>query len=443
MALVVLGTGVTGAGLLVGLGLLGQVGIVAAAVAGAALVLGLVLFVGRRVQHTMTLLILGLMFGYLTSAVVSVLLYFSIPEQVQTYVLWTFGSFGAVAWGQLTFLAPIVLAGLVLASLLVKPLNALLLGETYARSMGLGARRARLWIIASAALLAGAVTAYCGPIGFLGVAVPHLCRALFNTSDHRVLLPASVLLGGILALSCGSSGPFARQRGHPAAQRGHCLDRRARGHLDHLAPPHAAAGLCRLNAVAATILQTRDLCIGYAPKRRPRVDVAADIGVELFKGELVCLLGPNGAGKSTLMRTLAGLQKPLAGEVLLQDRDLHGLTESERARLLGLVLTERVDVGNLSAYALVALGRYPYTGWDGRLSAADEEVVRWAIDAVGARELGGAQRRRTERWRTAKGDDCPRFGAGTSGAPPRRAYGLFGFAAARRNRAVVAALGRR
>ncbi len=141
--------------------------------------------------------------------------------------------------------------------------------------------------------------------------------------------------------------------------------------------------------MAATILQTRDLCIGYAPKRRPRVEVAADIGVELLKGELVCLLGPNGAGKSTLMRTLAGLQKPLVGEVNLEGCDLHGLTESERARLLGLVLTERVDVGNLSAYALVALGRYPYTGWDGRLSHADEKVVRWAIDAVGARNLAG------------------------------------------------------
>ena len=195
--------------------------------------------------------------------------------------------------------------------------------------------------------------------------------------------------------------------------------------------------------MAATILQTRDLCIGYAPKRRPRVEVAADIGVELLKGELVCLLGPNGAGKSTLMRTLAGLQKPLAGEVHLEGRDLHGLTESERARLLGLVLTERVDVGNLSAYALVALGRYPYTGWDGRLSAADEEVVRWAIDAVGARELAARSVGELSDGERQKGDDCPRLGAGTSGASPRRAYGLFGLAAPRRNRAVVAALGRR
>ena len=200
VALVVLGTGVTGGGLLAGLGFLGQAGVVAAAVAGAGVVLGLVLLVGRRLEHAMTLLILGLMFGYLTAALVSVLLYFSIPEQVQTYVLWTFGSFGAVTWGQLAVLAPVVLAGLAIAGLLVKPLNALLLGETYARSMGLEARRARLWIIASAALLAGAVTAYCGPIGFVGVAVPHLCRALFNTSDHRVLLPATLILGAMLAL---------------------------------------------------------------------------------------------------------------------------------------------------------------------------------------------------------------------------------------------------
>jgi len=201
VALVVLSTGVTGSGLLAGLGLLGHFGVVFAAVAGAALVLGLVMLVSRRVQHNMTLLILGLMFGYLTGAIVSVLLYFSIPEQVQTYVLWTFGSFGAVTWSQLAFLAPVVLAGLGIAVLLIKPLNALMLGEIYARSMGLSVKRARWWIILSAALLAGAVTAYCGPIGFLGVAVPHLCRALFNTSDHRVLLPSSILLGGILALA--------------------------------------------------------------------------------------------------------------------------------------------------------------------------------------------------------------------------------------------------
>ena len=139
--------------------------------------------------------------------------------------------------------------------------------------------------------------------------------------------------------------------------------------------------------MSAAILQARGLCIGYAPRRRPRLEVAADLEVELLEGELVCLLGPNGAGKSTLVRTLSGLQRPLSGEVLLRGRDLHALTDGERAQLLGLVLTERVDAGNLSAYALAGLGRYPYTGWDGRLSPADEEVVRWALAAVRAGDL--------------------------------------------------------
>ncbi len=142
-----------------------------------------------------------------------------------------------------------------------------------------------------------------------------------------------------------------------------------------------------MKAMDGAILQTRGLCIGYAHRRHEGNLLAADLEVELLKGELVCLLGPNGAGKSTLLRTLSGLQKPLAGEVLLQGRNLQGLTEDERARLLGLVLTERIDAGNLSVYALVALGRYPYTGWYGRLTPADEEVVRWAIAAVGARDL--------------------------------------------------------
>jgi iron complex transport system permease protein len=163
--------------------------------------LGLVLLAARRVGSTVTLLILGLMFGYATSALVSVLLYFSIAERIQAYVTWTFGSFGNVTWNQIRILAPAVMAGLVAAHLLAKPLNALLLGETYARSMGLMVRRTRIWIIFSASLLAGAVTAFCGPIAFLGVAVPHLCRGLFNTSDHRILLPAVTLMGAGLALT--------------------------------------------------------------------------------------------------------------------------------------------------------------------------------------------------------------------------------------------------
>lgn len=200
VALVMLLAGVTGSAWLGDLGLGGTLGMALAASLGSALVLLLILLVAHKV-NTMTLLVLGLMFGYATSALVNVLLYFSAAERIQTYVSWTFGSFGGVTWRQLYVLAPLVSTGLLLAFISVKPLNAFLLGETYARSMGVSVKRVRVGVILSAALLAGSVTAFCGPVSFLGVAIPHLCRSLFNTSDHRVVLPAAVLLGGSVAVA--------------------------------------------------------------------------------------------------------------------------------------------------------------------------------------------------------------------------------------------------
>lgn len=200
VALVVLAVGMPGMILLAGISLVGDLSLALAASLGSAAVLGIVLLASRRVQNSVTLLILGLMFGYVVSAVVSLLLYFSIAERIQAYINWTFGSFGGVTWSQMVVFAPTILVGLAIAFLLSKSLNALLLGEVYARSMGMNVRRARLWIIASTALLAGVVTAFCGPIGFLGIAVPHICRSLFNTSDHRILIPATILTGGIVAV---------------------------------------------------------------------------------------------------------------------------------------------------------------------------------------------------------------------------------------------------
>ncbi|MUG92590.1 iron chelate uptake ABC transporter family permease subunit [Scytonema sp. UIC 10036] len=201
VALVVLTATATGIPtLLKDLGIIGDFGLVISASLGAASVLGMMLLVARRVRDTMTLLILGLLFGYATSAIVSILLNFSSQERIQTYLIWTFGSFAGVTWTQMIILAPVILLGLLMALLLSKPLNALLLGESYARSMGLTVQKARFLIITSASVLAGAITAFCGPIAFLGVAIPHLCRSLFNTSDHRILIPAVTMMGAILAL---------------------------------------------------------------------------------------------------------------------------------------------------------------------------------------------------------------------------------------------------
>lgn len=203
VALVVLATGAGGSALLAGLGLAGDLLLSAAAGLGAALTMSLVLAVALRVRCNLTLLIMGLMFGYMVAAVVSLLLYFARPERIQAYINWTFGSFGGVTSAQLPILAGIVAAGLLLAATIVKPLNALLLGEDYARSMGMNLGRTRLGIVLATALLVSAVTAFCGPIAFIGIAVPHICRGILRSSDHRLLLPATCLVGAIVAIGAG------------------------------------------------------------------------------------------------------------------------------------------------------------------------------------------------------------------------------------------------
>ncbi len=181
-------------------GLAGNISLVLSAILGATAVLGIVLSVARRVESNLILLIVGLMFGYITGAAVQVLMQFSLEHQMQSYITWTFGSFGSVTWEQMGVFAPAVVVGLTVSWALVKPLDALLLGDGYARSMGVNVRLVRSWIIGGASLLAGAVTAYCGPIGFLGIAVPHLARILLKTSEHRRLVPAVMILGATLAL---------------------------------------------------------------------------------------------------------------------------------------------------------------------------------------------------------------------------------------------------
>lgn len=201
VALVVLGSG-TGAGVFAAVAGTGRLGIAAAAAVGALVVLLLVLAISRWIQSVVTLLIVGVMVGSVTSAVVSLLVAFSEPAQMQQFILWSLGSYSGASWSDLRVLVPVVLVGLVLAATLVRPLNAMLLGEDYANSMGVHLLRTRTVAITAAALLAGGVTAFCGPIAFLGIAVPHLARLALGTSDHRILLPGAVLMGAAVSLLC-------------------------------------------------------------------------------------------------------------------------------------------------------------------------------------------------------------------------------------------------
>lgn len=176
--------------------------VVLAASLGSALVLLLVVAVSLRIRDSMTLLIIGLMFGSLTGAIVSILQFFSTGEEIQAYLFWTFGSLGGLGWGEIKVLLIITSLGILIAFVLIKPLNALLLSENYARSMGIDIGRARFLVIISTSLLAGSITAFCGPIAFIGIAVPHLTRLLFNTSDHKILIPAVGMCGIIVMLVC-------------------------------------------------------------------------------------------------------------------------------------------------------------------------------------------------------------------------------------------------
>lgn len=181
-------------------GVLGNWMIVISAWLGSGLILFLILAISIRVKDIMTILILGIMFGSATSAIVNILQYFSNESMLKAFIVWTMGSLGGVSMAQLNVLIPSVIIGLIISLLSIKVLNAMLVGENYAKSMGLNIRLSRFLIFFSTSLLAGSVTAFCGPIGFIGIAVPHIARMVFKTANHKILLPGSMMMGGAILL---------------------------------------------------------------------------------------------------------------------------------------------------------------------------------------------------------------------------------------------------
>ena len=179
-----------------------RLGITGMAWIGSAVVLMLVMALSRKIKSVSTILIIGMMLGSAISAVVGILQYMGTEESLKAFIVWTMGSLSNVDTGQLYIFVPVVVVGLVLSLAAVKPLNMLLLGESNARTLGLNIRLSRAIIFVATTLLAGTVTAYCGPIGFIGLAMPHLARMTFRTSDHRVLMPAAMLWGGVSMLLC-------------------------------------------------------------------------------------------------------------------------------------------------------------------------------------------------------------------------------------------------
>ena len=202
VAIVILGSGIFG-GVFASL-FISKWGIVIAASLGSFLVLLAVLMVSIKVRDTMAILIIGLMFASITAAIVSVLSYFGSAEQLQQYIFWGFGSLGNLSWNDLFILFLIYALGIIISIISIKSLNTLLLGENYAKSLGVNIKHSRLIIIIATSLLAGTITAFAGPIAFIGLAIPHITRQVFNTSNHKILLPAVFLFGAIVMLICDS-----------------------------------------------------------------------------------------------------------------------------------------------------------------------------------------------------------------------------------------------
>ena len=173
-----------------------------AAIAGSAIVLLLMLLIARRIRSNVTLLIIGMMVGAIASALVGVIQNFADPDSLKLFIVWTLGSLQGVGWQELHYLLPITIVGIIVAIGLIKPLNGLLLGEDYAQGLGIRVSSIRWAIVLATGLLVGGITAFCGPIAFVGVAVPHIARGLFRTTNHRLTLPACALIGANLLLVC-------------------------------------------------------------------------------------------------------------------------------------------------------------------------------------------------------------------------------------------------
>ena len=191
----------------------GSVSVIIGAFAGAIAVTALILFLSTKLKNPVMLLIVGVMVSYLTSAMISLLNFFSTAEGVHSYTMWGMGNFGGVSLAQLKVFCPVVAVGLAIAVSLIKPLNALLLGDMYAENLGINLIRTRNWLLLSTSLLVAIITAFCGPVSFIGLAVPHIARMLLQSSNHRSLMPLTILCGAVIALLCNLLSSLPGDRG--------------------------------------------------------------------------------------------------------------------------------------------------------------------------------------------------------------------------------------
>ena len=397
-----------------------------AATLGSLAVTALAMLASRRMTSSSMLIVVGVMIGYLCNAITDFVITFASDASIVNLRNWSMGSFSGTSWSDVGGMSVVVLVCGACVFLLSKPLGAYLLGEQYARSAGVGIRAFRAALILLSSVLSACVTAYAGPISFVGIAVPHLVRNALGTNRPLQVIPASFLGGAAFCLLCdlvarcafaptemtvstvtaalgapvviwvllqSKAGSRAAGRSTSSEGAGRAEEALSLGHgsvpaqdgstrQDGFAPQDGCAPQDGSSMRDGYALQAADLAVGY-----DGIPLVNDVRLQISPGSVVTLIGPNGAGKSTILKTLAGELAPLGGTVLVGGRDLQGMSAQELARERSVLLTERLHTSLLTCEDVVEAGRYPYTGRLGILQEHDHEAVRDAMELVGVWDL--------------------------------------------------------
>ena len=351
---------------------------IVAAFLGSLLSVGFILLMSRRIKNMAGLLVGGIMIGYICSAVTDFVVTFAEDSDIVNLHGWSQGSFSGMSWSNVAISAAVIGITFVITFLMAKPIGAYQLGEAYAQSMGVNIKVFRIALILLSSILSACVTAFAGPISFVGIAVPFLVKQSLGTSRPLVVIPGTFLGGAVFCMMCDliarmafaplelSISTVTSIFGAPVVI--FMMLRRKRGlenmkeyyfHLDHLT-------------------------VGYDKK-----PLIKDICIGIEKGEIVTLIGPNGSGKSTILKSITRQLKLVGGNVEFDGKNLHELSFRELSTKMAVVLTERMKPELMTCHDIVATGRYPYTGRLGMLTREDEEKVEKAMRAVHAEELGG------------------------------------------------------
>ena len=381
---------------------------VTAATLGSLAAMGLVLLASRRIGSPGMLVVAGVMIGYVCNAATDFVITFASDASIVNLRNWSMGSFSGANWTDVTAIAVVVLAASALVFMMSKPLGAYLLGERYAQSVGVNIPAFRGALILLSSVLAACVTAFAGPISFVGVAVPHIARRLMATNKPLVVIPAAWLSGAVFCLVSDfiarttfaptemSVSTVTAMLGAPVviwvlvrSKRQRTSQGLAAQAEEAPAPRAEQAAPARQEAQAeephksrAVLLQTQDLAVGYDD-----TPLLRNVSTTAEQGRIVTLIGPNGAGKSTMLRTLAGMLDILQGSVSLCNKDLASLQPQELARIRAVLLTERLSTELLTCADVVEMGRYPHTGRLGVLGDQDYAAMREAMELVGVWDL--------------------------------------------------------